>query len=180
MRVQTVRSLCLILLALLIAAPAAQAVDPNQVIGGPTGKWFSGSLIQQTGLNCATAILGSAYTEVMVSGIASYGGLAHVPRVNEAYWTSLLVAIPGNPCGPGSASVNTDVVMPPNTTFDSSRQIRCFGQSRSDSTFQEITNQTWSFLGQSGRYCPTTATTSALHQGGLSFGFRPLASGQFF
>jgi len=150
------------------------------VIGGPTGKWFSGSLIQQTGLNCATAILGSAYTEVMVSGIASYGGLPAVPRVNQPYWTSLLVAIPGNPCGTGSASVNTDVVMPPNTTYDATRQIRCFGQSRTGNTFTEITNETWSFLGSSGRYCPTGSTTSALHQGGLSFGFRPLASGQLF
>jgi hypothetical protein len=180
MRARAVHGLCVVLLTLLVAAPSAHAVDPNQVIGGSTGKWFSGSLIQQTGLNCSTAILGSAYTEVMVSGVASYGGLPTVPRVNDGYWTSLLVAIPGNPCGTGSASVNTDVVMPPGTTVDTSRPIRCFGQSRNSNTFAEITNETWSFLGSSGRYCPTQATTSGLHQGALSFGFRPLASGQLF
>ena len=59
MRAHSVRTLCLVLLGLLIAAPSAQAVDPNQVIGGANSKWFSGSLIQQSGLNCSTAILGS-------------------------------------------------------------------------------------------------------------------------
>jgi hypothetical protein len=180
MRAHTAKGLCLILLLLLIAAPSAQAVDPNQVIGGSTGKWFSGSLIQQTGLNCSTAILGSAYTEVMVSGVASYGGLPNVPRVNDAYWTSLLVAIPGNPCGSGSASVNTDVALPPGTTVDTSRPIRCFGQGRTANTFSEITNEGWSFLGSSGRYCPTQATSSGLHPGAVSLGFRPLANGQLF
>jgi hypothetical protein len=179
-RRKAARGLCLALLALLLAAPAAQAVDPNQVIGGSNGRWFSGSLIQQTGLNCSTAILGSAYTEVMVSGVSSYGGLPGVPRVNDGYWTSLLVAIPGNPCGTGSSSVSTDVSLPPGTTVDTSRPIRCFGQPRTSNTFQEITNESWSFLGQSGRYCPTQATNSAQNPGALHLGFRPLANGQLF
>jgi hypothetical protein len=76
--------------------------------------------------------------------------------------------------------VETDVVLPPNTSVDASLPIRCFGQPSGASTFEELTNTTWSFMGQAGRYCPTQATPSALHQGGLSFGFRPLATGQLF
>ena len=46
----------------------------------PGGKWISGDFLQQTGLNCSTAILGEPYTEVMVSGSASYGGLPRCRR----------------------------------------------------------------------------------------------------
>lgn len=175
------RRLLLAMFLLLVAVPSAHAVDPEDTVSGVAGsKWFSGSLIQQTGLNCSTAVLGSAYSEVMVSGIGSYGGLAAVPRVNQGYWTSLLLSIPGNPCGPGSASVNTDLVLPPNTAYDNTRPIRCFGQARAASTFEEISSQTWSFAGSTGPYCPLGAATSGLHAGALSFGFRPLASGQLF
>jgi hypothetical protein len=162
-------------------APAA-ALDPPQVaVGGSNSKWISGDLLQQTGLNCSTAILGSAYTEVMVSGIASYGGLSTVPKVGEQYWTAFLVSIPGNPCGSGSSSVVTTLVMPPSTTVDQSKQIRCFGLPRTaGSSWQELTNQSWSFLGSSGPYCPTQPSVSPYHQGGLQFGFRPLANGQLF
>jgi hypothetical protein len=165
----------------LLSPSAAQALDPPQAaVGGNDSKWISGDLIQQTGLNCSTAILGEPYTEVMVAGNASYGGLPGVPRVGDKYWTALLVSIPGNPCGSGSTSVVTTLVMPPHTQYDSSRQIRCFGLPRSQSGWQELTGGSWSFLGQSGPYCPTQPTTSPYHSGGLQFGFRPLASGQMF
>jgi hypothetical protein len=169
----------LILVALLLAVPAsARAVDPEQTVGGVGSKWFSGDLLSQTGENCA--VLGSPYTETMVSGVAEYGGLTDVPRVGQQYWTAFLVSIPGDPCGTGSSSVETDLVLPPNTSVDTSLPIRCFGQPSGASTFEELTNSTWSFMGQTGRYCPTQATPSAFHQGGLSFGFRPLATGQLF
>jgi hypothetical protein len=169
----------------LALAPAAHAaLDPPQAaVGGASSKWISGSLLSQTGLNCSTAIIGNAYTEIMVSGIASYGGAPNggVPRVNDPYWTAMLVSIPGNPCGSGSSSVVTTLIMPPNTNFDSSRQIRCFGLGRSaGATWQEITGQSWSFLGSSGPYCPTQPSISPYHQGGLQMGFRPLANGQMF
>jgi hypothetical protein len=171
----------LILAALLMAMlPAgASALDPEQTVA-PGASWFSGDLIQQTGENCSTAILGSAYTEVMVSGIASYGGVTGIPQVGQRYYTSFLVSIPGNPCGPGSSSVATDLVLPPNTEVDTSAPIRCFGQPRNASTFVELTGGSWSAFGASGPYCPTAASPSSLQSGALSFGFRPLASGQLF
>jgi hypothetical protein len=174
-----------VLLATL-ALPAATAhavVEPPQIVGGADSKWISGDLIQQTGLNCSTAILGSSYTEVMVSGNASYGGLTRVPKVGDAYWTAFLVAIPGNPCGSGSSSVVTTLVMPPHTEVDSSRPVKCYGLPRnhtSTTPWLDLTNESWSFLGQSGPYCAHQPTISPYHQGGLQFGFRPLANGQFF
>jgi len=171
-------------LAALLALPvaSANAVNPPDVVGGTGSKWYDGTLLSQTGLNCSTAIIGSAYTEIMVSGIASYGGApgGSVPKVGDQYWTSFLVSIPGNPCGSGSSSVVTTLVLPPDTSIDASRQIRCFGQGRTASTFSELTGQSWSFLGSSGPYCPTQASTSPYHQGGQQIGFRPLANGQLF
>ena len=162
--------------------PALAALDPPQAaVGGNNSKWISGDLLSQTGLNCSTAILGSAYTEIMVSGIASYGGLDHVPRVGEEYWTAFLISIPGNPCGSGSSSVVSTVILPPNTQVDQNRQIRCFGLGRSaGATWTELTGGSWSFLGSSGPYCPTQPSISPYHQGGLQIGFRPLANGQLF
>ena len=152
-------------------------------MGGANSKWISGDLLQQTGLNCSTAILGDPYTEVMVSGNASYGGLQSVPKVGDPYWTAFLVAIPGNPCGPGSSSVVTTLVMPPNTQVDTNRQVKCYGLPRnhdSNTQWLDLTNESWSFLGQSGPYCAHQPTSSPYHPGGLQFGYRPLASGQFF
>jgi hypothetical protein len=169
----------------VLALPAANAgavTEPPQLIA-PSGKWISGDLLQQTGLNCSTAILGSSYTEVMVSGNASYGGLPSVPKVGQPYWTAFLVAIPGNPCGSGSSSVVTTLILPPSTEVDSGRQVRCFGLPRdhTDTTpWLDLTNESWSFLGSSGPYCAAQPTVSPYHQGGLQFGFRPLANGQFF
>lgn len=175
------------MLAALLALPAASAeaaaIEPPQIVGGANSKWVSGNFIQQAGLNCSTAIIGSAYTEIMVSGVASYGGLPSVPKVGDSYWTAFLVAIPGNPCGSGSSAVATTLVLPPHTNVDSSRQIRCFGLPRDhdeNTPWQDLAGQTWSFGGSSGPYCPTQPSISPYHQGGLQFGFRPLASGQFF
>jgi hypothetical protein len=176
----------LAILATSFVLPSASAhavVEPPQIVGGPSSKWISGDLLQQTGLNCSTAIIGEPYTEVMVSGNASYGGLSSVPKVNDPYWTAFLVAIPGNPCGSGSSSVVTTLILPPSTEVDSGRQVRCFGlpSNHTDATpWLDLTNESWSFLGQSGPYCAAQPTVSPYHQGGLQFGFRPLASGQFF
>jgi hypothetical protein len=66
---------------------------------------------------------------------------------------------------------------------DSRRQIRCFGLPRNhdDNTpWQDLSGQSWSFIGSSGPYCPTQPSISPYHQGGLQFGFRPRANGQFF
>ncbi len=169
----------LVVLCAVIAPGAARAtVDPWSVVGGGGSKWFSGSLIQQIGENCS--VLGSPYTEVMVSGVGSYGGAPGngVVKVNDPYWVALMVAIPGNPCGSGSSSVVTDLVFPKNTAYDSSRQIRCFGTPRNQpDNLLELTNENWSHLGFTGRYCPTGPTVAPI---GKRFGYRPLANGQFF
>lgn len=175
-------------LAALLALPVASAqavTEPPQLLAGANSKWISGDLLSQTGLNCSTAILGEPYTEIMVSGIASYGGLQSVPKVGQQYWTGFLVSIPGNPCGSGSSSVVTTLVMPPHTqtAIDAAHPIKCFGlprNSTSTTPWQDLTNQSWSFLGSSGPYCPTQPSISPYHQGGLQFGFRPLANGQLF
>jgi hypothetical protein len=177
-----------VLLACLLALPATSAeavTEPPQLVAGANSKWISGDLLQQTGLNCSTAILGSAYTEVMVAGNASYGGAPNggVPKVNDPYWTAFLISIPGNPCGTGSSSVVTTLILPPNTQVDSTRQVKCYGLPRNatDTTpWQDLTNASWNFLGQSGPYCAAQPSISPYHQGGLQFGFRPLANGQMF
>jgi hypothetical protein len=172
-----------VLVCCSLAAPALAIVPEDAVTGTPnSSNWFSGSLLQQPGLNCSTAILGSSYTEIMVSGIAAYGGApgGGIPKVGDPYWTSFLISIPGNPCGPGSSSVQTELVLPPNTSVDTSRQIRCFGEPRSQNTFVELTGGSWNAFGSSGPYCPSSAGPGIYNQGALSFGFRPLASGQLF
>lgn len=164
--------------ALVFAASAHAIANPEQYMGGAGSKWFSGSLIQELGENCI--ILGESYTEVMVSGIGSYGGApgGGVVKVGDAYWVSLLVAIPGNPCGSGSSSVVTNLVLPRKTSFDGTRQIRCFGTPRFSSDFLDLTNENWNAFGHSGRYCPTGPNNSAPI--GQNYGFRPLANGQMF
>jgi hypothetical protein len=166
-----------LLLVMLTLPASANAVDPEQTVA-PGSKWTSGDLLSQTGENCS--VLGEPYTEQMVSGIASYGGTAGVPVVNQRYYTAFLVSVPGDPCGPGSSAIETDVVLPPNTTIDTSAPIRCFGEPRGASTFTELTGSSWSFEGYSGPYCPATATPSSLHSGAWSLGYRPLATGQLF
>ncbi|MDQ8045106.1 MAG: thrombospondin type 3 repeat-containing protein [Solirubrobacteraceae bacterium] len=178
-------STLLIVFASLVAATPAMALDPNVAVSGSsTAKWYSGSLIQQYGTNCSTAVLGSAYPEVMISGIASFGGDADagtgLVRVGDKYWTSILVGVVGNPCGPGSSLVQTDVVLPPNTIVDTSRQIRCFGEGRSVTDWIELTGGRWSFNGMSGDYCPSQASPSTVQAGAVSVGGRLLASGQLF
>jgi len=162
-----------------LAAPggAFAVADPQQTIGGAGSSWFSGSLIQQIGDNCS--VLGEPYTEVMIGGVGSYGGAPGngVVKVNDPYWVSLLVSIPGNPCGTGVSSVATDLVLPKNTVYDPTRQIRCFATHRFSSDFLDATNETWNFLGHSGRYCPTGPSIAPI---GQNFGFRPLANGQLF
>jgi hypothetical protein len=53
-------------LLVVLAMPAraeAQVVEPPRLVAGATSKWISGDFLQQTGLNCSTAILGNSYTE---------------------------------------------------------------------------------------------------------------------
>src|SRR3954453_11757501 len=69
-------------LAVLLPAQA-MAVNPEQTGGGAGSKWFSGSLLQQSGLNCT--IIGGSYSETMVSAIAGFGGTGGSPPVRDAY-----------------------------------------------------------------------------------------------
>jgi hypothetical protein len=169
----------------LPAAAEAQVTEPPQIVAGSNSKWIAGDLLQQTGLNCSTAILGSSYTEVMVAGNASYGGAPSggIPKTNEPYWTAFLLSIPGNPCGPGSSSVVTTLILPPHTQVDSTRPIKCYGLPRNHTAstpWQDLTNASWNFLGQAGPYCASQPSISPYHAGGLQIGFRPLANGQMF
>ena len=116
----------------------------------------------------------------MVSGVASYGGVSDVPVVGQRYCTEFLISVPGDPRGPGSSAIETELVLPPNTSIDTTAPIRRFGQPRGASTFTELTGSNWSFDGSSGPYGPSHASPSALHTGGLSFVFRPMATGQLF
>ncbi len=186
MRTHRIPAYTAILVAVLVGlmASPALAINPEDAVTGTSNSsnWFSGSLIQQPGLNCATAILGEPYTEIMVSGIAAYGGApgGGIPKVGDGYWTSFLISVPGNPCGPGSSSIQTELVLPPHTQVDAARPIRCFGEPRGQNTFIELTEGSWNAFGQSGPYCPTAPSAAVYNQGALSFGFRPIASGQLF
>ena len=161
-------ALAILLTALAVLLPAqAMAVNPEQTVGGSGSKWFSGSLLQQSGLNCT--IIGGSYSETMVSAIAGFGGTAGIPKVGDTYYASLLVSIPGNPCGSGSSVVGTDLVLPRGTTVDTSKPIRCFGQGRTASTFGELTGGNWGpFLGSSGPYCPASVGSSLTGTSGAS------------
>lgn len=165
-------------LAALVVPAHSLAVDPGDAVGGAGSAWFEGDITSQAGTNCS--ILGSPYAEIMVQASGSYGGLNRVPVVGDPYWVAVLVSVPGNPCGTGVSLVQTDVVLPPGTVYDSGRPIRCFGQPRSASTFGELTGGTWEFLGSTGEWCPSSASYSSVASGGLAFGYRPLASGQMF
>ena len=168
---------------LAASSTSALAVNPEAVIGG---KWSSGTLLMQSGMNCSTAILGSAYSETMVSAIAGYGGdtSGGVARVGNRYYASLLISVPGNPCGSGSSIIGTDLILPRGTSVDTSAPIRCFGSPRFSSDFGELTGGMWTLPpdlgGGSGAYCPASVGSSLTGYGQVGVGFRPLANGQMF
>lgn len=115
-----------------------------------------------------------------MSGIGSYGGRSGVVKVGDEYWTNLLVSVPGNPCGSGSSSIVTELVLPRDTAIDGTRPIRCFYLPRNaaDTTqFSEVTGEQWSAFGSSGRICPAQAQPAAYTQGGWNIGYRPVPSG---
>ena len=178
MTMQRFALLGVVLMALLVNAPTAGAVVPQTAVAGAASKWYSGSLIQQPGQNCD--IIGEPRTEIMVSGIGSYGGTNGVVRVGDKYWASLLVSVPGNPCGTGSTGVVTELVLPRSTTVDPTRPIRCFYLPRNSTDtnqFVEVTGQTWSAFGSTGDICPATARPGVYHQGAQNIGYRPIPSG---
>ncbi|MBI5310890.1 MAG: hypothetical protein HZB14_07705 [Actinobacteria bacterium] len=180
-RLKTVVALAVAAVALAVALPSqAFALDPDSAVGGNGSKWFSGTLLMQSGQNCS--ILGAPYSETMVSAIAGYGGApgGGAVKVGDAYWAKLLISIPGTPCGTGVSLVATDLTLPKGTSYDPSRPIRCFGHARSGNV-SELTGGSWTLpTGSSGPYCPTTVGSSLTGQGGLGVGYRPLANGQMF
>lgn len=180
-------ALAAVVLTVSAAAPA-YALDPSSAVGGAGSKWFSGSLMMSSGMNCSTAILGEPYSETMVSAIGGYGGAPNggVVRVGDRYYASLLVSIPGWPCGTGTSVVATDVALPRNTAYDPSAPIRCFGKPRNANDWVELTGGTWSMPaewgGGSGPYCPTTVSpiSATGAPGAVGVGYRPLTNGQMF
>ena len=168
----------LLVLLLAVAAPTADAVVPQTAVAGAASKWYSGSLIQQPGQNCD--IVGESRTEIMVGGIGSYGGTNGVVKVGDKYWASLLISVPGNPCGTGSTGVVTELVLPRSTTIDPTRPIRCFYLPRNSTNtnqFVEVTGQTWSAFGSTGDICPAAPRPGVYHQGAQNIGYRPIPSG---
>ncbi len=170
--------LALAALAAVVVPAQAMAVDPGTAVAGAGKAWFGGELMSQPGLNCS--ILGGSYSEIMVQGTTSYGGLSGIPAVGQGYWVSFLVSVPGNPCGPGTSIVQTDLALPSGTSYDPSRPIRCFGRNRSGGDFFELTGGQWSAFGGTGDYCPSTPGPSSVVSGGLQVGYRPVVNGQMF
>lgn len=178
------------LLALLVAVvatlaliPAAASAAPEDVVAGAGKKWFSGSFGSVSGTNCS--ILGGSYSETMVSGSSAYGGApgGGVVRVGDKYWASIMIGIVGNQCPNGSDIVVADLVMPPGTGYDPTRQIRCFSTARFSDTWYESTNENWDMrpigINAYGRTCPT-GPTGAFSGSGIGFDGRGLANGQLF
>ncbi len=126
----------------LVTAPAqASVADPNATVL-PNGKWFSGNLLSMWGLNCSTAILGSAYNEIMIQGYASYGATNGAPKVNETYYAMVTLSEPGFPCGTGISIPELRLRLPANTqlAIDAQHPIRCFVTPRFQSVWDETTN----------------------------------------
>src|SRR5436305_6080222 len=61
-----------------------------------------------------------------------------------------------------SSDLETDLVLPPHASVDTSSPIRCFGQPRNASTFVELTGTSWSFNGSSGCVTRSEEHTSEL------------------
>lgn len=179
-------TLTLSIAALVAVASPAQALNPEQTLTGSSqSRWYSGSLIQQYGTNCSTAVLGSSYAEVMTSAVGGYGGTTGIVGVGNQYWASLLMSVPGNPCGPGSAGIQTDLFLPPGTRIDTTRAVRCFyllrGNSDTANGWIDGTNEGWALQGVgSGRLCPDSVGPSTLSAGGHQIGYRLVPSGMLF
>ncbi len=183
------RSFPHVLLALLAALtlfavlPAMASAAPEDTVAGAGKKWFSGSFGSVSGTNCS--IIGGSYSETMVNGFSSYGGApgGGVVRIGDKYWASITVGIPGNQCPNGSDIVVTDLVLPPGTSYDPSRGIRCFSTHRFSDAWYESTNENWDMrpigINAYGRTCPT-GPTSAFSGSGIGFDGRGLANGQKF
>lgn len=156
----------------------------QQVTGISNSKWVTGDSGQTYGTNCSTAILGSSYPEVMEMAYSRYGGKANSIRVGDQYWAMIHLAVTGNPCPKGSDIIPIDLVMPPGTSFDSSRPIRCFSTGIHDSSnFYESTNENWDMrpigINAYGRTCPNGLTPPAKGYG-VGLDYRGLATGQNF
>lgn len=156
----------------------------QQVTGISNSKWTTGDSGQTYGTNCSTAILGSSYPEVMEMAYSQYGGRAGSIRVGDQYWAMIHLAVTGNPCPKGSDIISIDLAMPPGTSFDSSRAIRCFSTGIHDgSNFYESTNENWDMrpigINAYGRTCPSGLTPSSTGYG-VGLDYRGLATGQNF
>lgn len=173
----------IVALALLAALPAAASAAPEDTVAGAGKKWFSGSFNYAYGTNCS--ILGGSYSEAMVNGFAGYGGAPSggVVRVGDKYWATVTLGIAGNQCPNGSDIVTTDLVLPPGTSYDPTRQIRCFSTGRFSDNWYESTNENWDMrpigINAYGRTCPT-GPTPAFSGSGIGFDGRGLANGQKF
>lgn len=181
----TVRSFALLIVAsaLIVALPASAGAAPEDTVAGANKKWFSGSFGSVSGTNCS--ILGGSYSETMVNGFSGYGGAPSggVVRVGDKYWATITIGIPGNQCFNGSDIVVTDLVLPPGTSYDPTRQIRCFSTGRFSENWYESTNENWDMrpigINAYGRTCPT-GPTAAFSGSGIGFDGRGLANGQKF
>lgn len=169
--------------ALVAALPAMAHAAPEDTVAGAGKKWFTGSFGSVSGTNCS--ILGGSYSETMVNGFSGYGGApgGGVVRIGDKYWATITIGIPGNQCPNGSDIVVTDLVLPPGTSYDGTRQIRCFSTTRFSNTWYESTNENWDMrpigINAYGRTCPT-GPTAAFSGSGIGFDGRGLANGQKF
>lgn len=175
----------LALTAFGVSSAGAMTFDQTaqQVTGISNSKWFTGSSGQTYGTNCSTAILGSSYPEVMEMAYSMYGGTTGSVRVGDQYWAMVHIAVTGNPCPNGSDIIATDLAMPPGTSFDPARPIRCFSTPMHSQDYYESTNEGWDMrpigINAYGRTCPTGLTPSSTGHG-VGLDFRGLASGQNF
>jgi hypothetical protein len=186
LRRATLVSLLSVVLALTAAGVAgAMTFDQaaQQVTGISGSTWASGTNGQTYGTNCSTAILGSSYPEVMEMAYGSYGGKAGTVRVGDSYWARIHLAVTGNPCPKGSDIISIDLAMPPGTSYDGTRPIRCFSTPRNSNDYYESTNENWDMrpigINAYGKTCASGPTPSSTGYG-VGFDFRGLASGQNF
>ncbi len=87
------RALCLACIALVLAAPAAEAQD---------GPWTEGQLEYTLAYSCTSIIFPPARLVLTTgAGAAFEGSPQRIPHSGEVFYVRLTAAIVGDPCGGG-------------------------------------------------------------------------------
>ena len=136
MPLRTFRRTALVAVAAVLAAaaavpPIASAMpdreddELGQVEQAVGPVWRSGGVVTQSGTNCS--VLYYSFPEPMIGSFVAYFGDSDAPKVGEVTTARVHVAILGNPCADGVATVGVTLQLPTGVSFavDVQHPIRC-------------------------------------------------------